>query len=232
MKVIYALNESRSFTSIGDFSLLNDLEELKTIKEGVFVLPFSTDAMNQGSYHHYIPYKSEILKLEEKGISPYVYFDLASYSFYREAKQIIQEGEDLRGVLRFRRTVISKEDISLLAGDLFVLNKLLGGYEEIFVKKTKPSDKVFHIIVLLKFKNGAMAHVECTRTREERIEFEWSGLNDIIEFDSNEMSPFRPGEYTAYPLVHSIEVLIQDAITLDSAEKKELQNFERIIGGE
>src|SRR5690625_5845764 len=80
------------------------------------------------------------------------------------------------------------EEEALFASDLYILTELLGEPRDIKVRKTDAAVIPTHTIVMVNFGGGTMAHIEYTISNEERIEFEWSGTENIIEFDSEAMT--------------------------------------------
>ena len=160
-----------------------------------------------------------------------VYFDLENYPFFQKGKSIIQEEEQPKGVFRYRRMVNEAKGTSLLAGDLYILERLLGKAESISVQQTDPSMVPHHLIVMVNFGGGTMAHIEYTVTDRERIEFEWSGVKNILEFDSDDMRPFKPGELTQLPLMFSADALVENARELDEPLKDALTNYRQLLNG-
>lgn len=144
-----------------------------------------------------------------------VYFDLENYPFYQRAKQVIEQEEERKGVFRYRRTVSRKENLISLAEDLIVLTNLFGQAEKISIKQTDQEIIPAHTIITINFGGGTMAHIEYTVSDHERIELEWSGVKNIIEFDSHEMSPIQPLKHTKLPLLYTVDSVIENAHVAD-----------------
>ncbi|MFK4997049.1 hypothetical protein ACI2OX_04095 [Bacillus sp. N9] len=87
------------------------------------------------------------------------------------------------------------------------------------------------MIVTVQFHDRAMAHLEYTFSVGERIEFEWSGINKIIEFDSEEMRPIYPKGYTSLPLIYSVDSIIETAHGADKNLLSTLKAYTEIIEG-
>lgn len=160
-----------------------------------------------------------------------VYFDLENYPFYQAAKEIITKVEKPKGVFRFRRTVKKDEDHAVFASDLYVLSELLGEAVDIKIRQTDQSIVPAHTILLVNFGGGTMAHIEYTISDHERIELEWSGDKNIIEFDSNEMRGIEPANLTRLPLMYSVDTILKTARTVDQSLLNKLNHFKDLLNG-
>lgn len=161
----------------------------------------------------------------------HVYFDLENYPFYQTAKGVIQQESKAKGVFRFRRTVKNQNNESLFASDLMVLSAIFGEAEKVTVRKTNAEITPSHTILMLNFGGGTMAHIEYTVSDHERIELEWSGIKNIIEFDSNEMRPILPAEKTNLPLTYTIDTVLAHAQKTSESLYDQLKGYEEIIAG-
>lgn len=117
-----------------------------------------------------------------------VYLELETYPFFRRFKELMESQSEPKGVFRYRRMCKQDTAESLLIEDLFVITSLFGDPDRVHVKRTVRNIFPFHVIVTLKFPNGTMAHVEYTLTDKEQIELEWNGIQQIVEFCSDEMN--------------------------------------------
>lgn len=160
-----------------------------------------------------------------------VYFDLENYPFYQVAKEIIAKDKKPKGVFRFRRTANQGETDAVFSGDLFVLTSLLGETESIQIKRTNRNVFPSHTIVMIDFGGGTMAHLEYTISDHERIELEWSGEKQIIEFDSDEMRGIQPGNLTKLPLIHSVDAVLDNAHEVDEELMEKLSYFKKLLSG-
>ena len=162
-----------------------------------------------------------------------VYFDLENYTFYQKAKELIQKEKKPQGVLRFKRTTNQALNESLMTEDLYVLSKLLGEPIDVQVRQTNPSVLPVHVIIMINFGGGTMAHLEYTftQTDEEHIEFEWSGVKNIIDFDSDALKPIQPDHSRNLALVHSVDSILQTAHELNKERMDQLDHFKRLING-
>lgn len=210
-------------------TVLDHVDQLSQHEEGTFLLePESlTPTSNQQVF---IPLH-ELPKDAQEQSSLFTYVDLESYPFFQQAKKVIESEKQREGVFRFRRTVKESTGLDLLAGDLYVLADLFGEPESISVKKTDSAKLPAHVIVLVNFGEGTMAHIEYTVTDHERIELEWSGMEHIIEFDSDEMSPFQPADYTSLPLMYSVDSIMQTARKVDEDLIKQIKSLNDTING-
>lgn len=210
-------------------TVLNHVDQLSQHEQGIFLLADGNlaAASNQNIY---IPI-NELSNFDQQQLSLFTYFDLENYPFFQKAKEVIENEQQRKGVFRFRRMVKKSKDVSLLAGDLYVLAKLFGEPEDISVKKTDLTKRPTHVIVLVNFGGGTMAHIEHTVANHERIELEWSGMEQIIEFDSDEMSPVQPSEKTSLPLTYSIDSVLETAYKVDESLMEKINKYNEVING-
>lgn len=196
-----------------------------------YVLPATDQNVEQlrgGDHQLYIP--STLLKEDHQLLTgEKVYFDLENYPFYQAAKQLVQQKDKPKGVFRFRRMVKPGESESLFAGDLYVITSLLGEPEDVQVKRTNQSITPAHTILMINFGGGTMAHVEYTVSDQEKVELEWSGNKQIIEFNSNELKPVQPGSKTRLPLMYTVDAILENAHTVDQALVERLNNFRKLL---
>lgn len=152
-----------------------------------------------------------------------VYFDLAAYPFFQHIHATITAQDEKCGVLRFRRSGENNE----LVGDLFVLTLLFGTMEQVHVTLRELAGKK-HMIVQCKFGENVMAHIEFTTSEQERIEFEFSSPQYILEFDSAEMVPNSPYKGPQY----HIDCILKFAVEMDDILLGKLRRIEQMVGGE
>ncbi|KPL59219.1 hypothetical protein [Rossellomorea vietnamensis] len=161
-----------------------------------------------------------------------VYFELELYPFYQKIKEEMVSDEKPRGVLRMRRTVSEKESEAVMLGDLYVLSSLVGEPSEAMVKRTKREVRPSHVILTVDFGRGTMGHLEYTFANEaERIEFEWSGIKRIIEFDSDEMTPLTPEGLTPLLLSYSVDAILSGAHPADEDLLQSLNKYRSLLNG-
>lgn len=160
-----------------------------------------------------------------------VYFDVENYPFFQAAKKNIMKEAKPKGVFRFRRTVEQGQSDDIFASDLLVFSSLLGEVVDIKVKRTDVNVIPSHTIVMINFGGGTMAHVEYTVSDHERIELEWSGEKNIIEFDSNEMRPIQPASETRLPLVYSVDTILETAHSVDQKLIDTFDYFKKLLSG-
>src|SRR5690625_1377767 len=170
-------------------------DDIVANKELTYILTDTEEnlqVIENGENELYIP--ARLLTSEyQKLAHVQVYFDLENYSFYQKAKDIIESSEKPQGVFRFRRTIKQTVNEAFIAEDLYVLTSLLGEPVDVQVRQTDHSITPTHIILMINFGGGTMAHLEYTftQTDQEKVELEWSGVKNIIEFDSEVLNPVQ-----------------------------------------
>lgn len=152
-----------------------------------------------------------------------VYFDLASYPFFERVHASITAQENKCGVLRFRRSGPTNESV----GDLVVLSQLFGKINNVH-RVVRELEGKMHSIILCKFGDEVMAHIEYTTSSYERIEFEFSSPHQIIEFDSAEMVPTNLHNKPQY----SIDCILNFALELNDSLLDSLQQIKLQLGGD
>lgn len=220
--------------AVKNVSVLESVDQLMEADNGetTFVLAATDEnlhALKNESHHVFMP--SAMVTGEEENTNVSVYFDLENYPFYQQAKAIISQVENPKGVFRFRRTVTTAEDQSLFVGDLYILAGLLGEPEDVYVKMTDQSVTPAYIILMMNFGGGKMAHIEYTIHHQERIELEWSGIKNIIEFDSDEIKSARPGSRSTLPLAFSVDSILATGHQVNQHIIGRLAHFEKLISG-
>ncbi len=233
--VILAELEKLDFRlAVKPVSVLESVEQLTAIDndETIYVLAATDEnlyALKNELHHVFMP--SVMVTGENQNAKASIYFELENYPFYQQSKEIINQGRNFKGVFRFRRTVTTAEDQSLFVGDLYVLAGLLGEPEDVHVKTTDRSVTPVYIIMMMNFGGGKIAHIEYTIHHQERIEFEWSGIKNIIEFDSDEIKPAQPGSKTKLPLSFSVDSILATGHQVNQHIIGRLARFEKLISG-
>ncbi|WP_243355012.1 hypothetical protein [Bacillus litorisediminis] len=176
----------------------------------------------------YIPY-SRIKKEHADLDRVFVYFDLESFLFFKKiSEEIVSQS---KGVLRFRRLVDRETNSSIITEDLYVLSTVFGVPEEVKVLKSKQQDHPSHVILTVLFDKETLAHLEYTFDAGERIEFEWSGVKTILEFNSEEMNPFLPTDHSSLPIVYTVDSIIEHAHKLSPDFLAEMDRFHVLVKG-
>ncbi|MCH1626477.1 hypothetical protein [Fredinandcohnia quinoae] len=158
----------------------------------------------------------------------HVYFDLELYPFFQMVREIVLKDERPKGVLRYRRVGKREE---FIIEDLLVITSLLGEPQDIKVKRTNHTVIPNHTIVTINFGSGIMAHLEFTISDGERIELEWSGIKNILEFNSEEMTPIEPKQYTSLPLSYSVDAIFDTAHKVDDNIKGRIEKYSSLLNG-
>lgn len=210
---------------LGDLSKIDQDATLENIEisqsvgsaEATYILAATPEKLEEVStLDHEIYLPSTLLNTNAQNIDHlHVYFDLENYPFYQRAKEIIAQETKPKGVFRFRRMVKQDEDRSRLVSDLYVLSSLLGELKDVQVKQTDQSTLPAHTIIMVNFGGGTMAHIEYTISDQERIEFEWSGIENIIEFNSDKLESIESRNLTSLPLVYSVDSILEQAHQVD-----------------
>src|SRR5699024_4374529 len=202
----------------GKTYVLNDKEE-------------HVQAIIDAEHEVYLP--AGTLKAAHQRPNVKVYFDLENYPFYQKAKELIQKETKPQGVLRFKRTTNRALNQSLMTEDLYVLSSLLGEPIDVQVKQTNPSIHPIHVILMINFGDGTMAHLEYTftQTDEQQIEFEWSGVKNIIEFDSETLKPIQPDYRRNLALVYPVDSILQTAREVNEELIDQLDHVKKLIDG-
>lgn len=222
-------------TSLENIKILASCEQLpeESEKEVIFVAPYTSENLHLAKNRAnqvYIP--AEKLTVENKSIKGlHTYFDLETYPFYQKVRVILEQEDNPKGVFRFRRMTSKRSGNGLISNDLYILSALLGTPQDIKIRQTDSKITPIHSIITVNFGGGKMAHVEYTMTNQERIELEWSGIKNIIEFDSNEMRPMQPENESKLPLTYSINSVVCLAHKVDDNLINRLKCFEDLISG-
>ena len=177
-----------------------------------------------GENNIYVP-SSLLADVQEKENSN-IYFELENYPFFEKAIEIIGAQNKPKGVFRYRRITKTDKDESLLVEDIAVITALFGDPKSAYVKRTDNHVKPYHVIVTLNFGNGTMAHVEYTLANKNQIELEWNGIEQILEFNSDEMRPLISEDNKTT----SLSLKIQAASILNKSypvDQKLLANLEK-----
>ncbi|WP_277585284.1 hypothetical protein [Psychrobacillus antarcticus] len=177
----------------------------------------------------YLPYSLLMEKYRNEQI--FVYFELEALSFFQSFAQIVKNDANPKGVFRFRRTINRENLQPLIAGDLYVFSSLFGVPKDIHIKKTDSSKAPRHIIIMINFGGGTMAHIEYTVGDQEKIEVEWSGIKNIIEFDSDQMKPVIPNDKTLLPLTYSVDAILSSAKVIDDKMIMQIDDFQKLLDG-
>lgn len=219
--------------TVENVTILKSLDEIQDNGKADTNYIVATDeyvrALARKKENIYLPYS--LLTENHRNEQVYVYFELEAFPFFRSFTQIVKNETNPRGVLRFKR-ISSKESLqSMIAGELYVFSSLFGEPKDIHIKKTDSSEAPRHIIIMINFGGGTMAHIEYTVGNQEKIELEWSGIKNIIEFDSDQMNPVIPTDKTLFPLAYSVDAILSSAKVLDEKMIFQLDDFQKLLDG-
>ncbi|MCM3359339.1 hypothetical protein [Psychrobacillus sp. MER TA 171] len=204
---------------LGQASRLQSVEKLVEIngEQGSFVMDATEKnlrALEKSGYNIFIP--ADLLSYVNEDSDAKVYFELECYPFYKKIKEVIENGSKANGVFRFRR-MVREYNLDIMAGDLYVLSLLFGEPKVRQIKRSKRDSGISHMILMIRFESGAMAHVEFTIANVERVEVEWSGVKRIVEFDSEELNgQLLPLQYNADDVMRSAKKV--DAVLIEKVK--------------
>lgn len=234
-KIVLGKLEQLDFrTTLEKVHVIASVDAITAIEGESYVLKYTDDhvqSVKNMDHQTYLPAAALTTDDHNQGIK--VYFDLENYPFYQKAQEIIQREDKPKGVLRFRRTLKQAVNKSIIAEDLYVLSSLLGELEDIQVNRSNRTVLPTHMIVMINFGGGTMAHLEYTftQTDQERIEFEWSGVKNIIEFDSEALKPIQPDHHRNLALIYPVDSILNTAHQVDQALMDQLDYFKKLING-
>ncbi|WP_188454942.1 hypothetical protein [Virgibacillus oceani] len=222
-KIDYGATNEKALVrnSISELALESDMEP-KT-----FVLPLTEQNLRfdlNERFNTFIP-STKVTSDQVSSGRLYVYFDLENYPFYKKLSEAVKKEARRKGVFRLKRTVNYDEDILLIASDLYVLAELFGEPDNVIMKHSNRAKNPYHIILMVNFSGGTMSHLEYTFSDHESMEFDWSGVKKIIEFNSKEMSPIKPNNLTDLPLTYNADAIVASAHLADQNLIEQLNKF-------
>ncbi|MFD2627765.1 hypothetical protein [Oceanobacillus kapialis] len=156
----------------------------------------------------------------------YVYCELAASPIGQKWLAILEKDEAKKGVLRIHRDIDGKDAYPRICGDLFALVDVFGDVADLHVRTSTEQHLPTHVIALVKFVNGAMAHLEYTSADKEELYFDWSGFKTIIEFDSKELTS-PPGTNHYFPLAYTVEHIVKAARKMNEERYAKWQELGR-----
>lgn len=209
-------------------SYLDDLAQVTGKEQVILLHPQAVEDLKQVN-NFFLPYSKENYMRVSEHTQGRVYFPLECYSFFQQIKEEMLNTKEGMGVLRFRRHCRKDSLIDLATGDLFVLSRLLGKEERISIKQSPAHLAPRHVILLIRYEGSKLAHIEYSESGEDRIEFEWSHPEKIIEFDSYERKPFFSKD-SNYPLVARPSAILQNARPASDPLDQGLAFYEKILG--
>lgn len=234
-KIVLGKLEQLDFrTTLEKVHVIESVGGLTVTKGESYVLEHTdhhAEAVRNAEHSVYLPVSA--LTTGDKNQDVKVYFDLENYPFYQKAQEMIRQEAKPKGVFRFRRTLKQAVNESIIAEDLYVLSSLLGEPEDVQVSQSNQSVLPIHIILMINFGGGTMAHMEYTftQTDQERIEFEWSGVKNIIEFDSEALKPIQPDHHRNLALIYPVDSILNTAHQVDQELIDRLDHFKKLING-
>lgn len=231
--ILSDLERLDTHSTIENITILKSLDEIQDSSNEnnnyvVDVVEYP-NALARKKENIYLPYS--LLMENHKNDQVFVYFELEAFPFFRSFSQIFKNGTDTRGVFRFRHTMKKENFQSFIVGELYVFYSLFGEIKDIHIKNTDSSIAPRHIIIMMKFEGGTMAHIEYTFSEREKIELEWSGIKNIIEFDSDQMKSVIPNDKTISPLTYSVDAILTSAKVLDEKTFLQLEDFQKLLDG-
>ncbi|MFC4025050.1 hypothetical protein ACFOUV_14745 [Oceanobacillus longus] len=174
---------------------------------------------------------TKLLDKVSSGRNVKLYFELENDAFFQKLKDLLSKTEKPKGVFRYRRITASDKNESLLVEDIIMITSLFGEPEAIFVKRSNDDFTPKHVIVTLNFGGGTMAHVEYTLLDKEQIEFDWCGIQQIIEFNSDEMSALISETTPSSALTMRTDTILENAHTVDENVLAKLAKYRNLLDG-
>lgn len=159
----------------------------------------------------------------------YVYFDLAAYPFFQKLQQIVEADVKKKGVLRLHRAMKESEIFSISKEDILVCTYLFGEVSDLYVKQSKRFNDVdvYHVMIMVQFTTGTIAHFEYTTDNHDKITFDWSGDKTIAEFDSREMAPIQTMFLNSpQSIYHTPDAILTSCKPLNKHLQSKLNNLE------
>lgn len=230
MKVIYSDSKKVNWQRTDMHVVKAENHSEVTKKDSVYLLPVDATGEKTEAAVYVPGYKWK--SLDATHDNAYIYFALENYSFFQTATDIIEQDKERKGVFRFRRIVSNDIGTNVFAGDLYVVSKTLGEPEDIFIKQTDETKTPQHMIALINFGSGTMAHFEYTVDKGERIELEWSGKKSTISFDSHSTNPFEADNKDGYSLKYSVDSIIAKAHPITEELIQTLNKYDEMKGGD
>lgn len=235
-RIVFAkIDKMDNRTTLENLITCQQVSDLHEDKQIVHLMELDADQMEQAieaGHEVYVPYDEMTASLLQKD-NLYVYFDLANYPFYRTIQGIMdkkEEGQPQKGIFRYRRMTKEQSDFPLQS-DLYVLFSLFGQPKSYHIKRTNQAKRPAHTILMVDFGEGVLAHIEYTIADKERVEWEWSGIRKILEFDSEKMRPFEPADETALPLLYSVDTVLETAVACNESYRQRMEQIKTWING-
>lgn len=176
--------------------------------------PYTITLVKQATKEAYKPFSQN--KLEG-----FVYFDFWSNAFSLQLKQLLTSHDIVNGVIRMRRTTTKTFAIE---EDLLALSEAFGEVHHVTVRSNEKNGTRY-TIVLCQLGEQIMAHFEYL-SGTERIEFEWSSHQHIIEFDSLQMT----GDTRNNVNLHKhVEAILAHAVVWDASYDQKLTTIQSLL---
>ncbi|GEN56158.1 hypothetical protein GCM10012290_06880 [Halolactibacillus alkaliphilus] len=173
----------------------------------------------------YVPYE----KYKQEFDNVKVYTDLESYAFFDKLSGVITQRQDKRGVLRLGRKIGGDFDKTILVDDLIALSGLFGKISFVKINHSQRNIKPMHVSIILRFMDGVLANLDYTFNQKEDIFIEWSGINEIIEYDSAKIQSFKRFDDKASSLYYDVNMIVKNAYEPDQDWMKLSTNCLSII---
>jgi hypothetical protein len=206
-----------------------DLGNLSTTGEETILLDLDSCKPEELTGHRiYVP---AILINSIQGENVKVYHELQQYTFFDSVKEVILQDRERKGIFRLRREINGQKNNLVIASDLCALASIFGTMEKVVVRHSRLGLEPKHIIVMVRYSAGTMAHIDYTFSDKESLALEWSGTRRIIEFNSEEMNPVVPSRYLKATVQVHIVPIIRSAKDFVSV-REELTSVLAFLGGE
>src|SRR5699024_7215199 len=127
-KVVFGNIEKLDFrTTLEQVQVVNTVDEIVDDNEGKIYLLANHDEHVQAAINaqHDVYVPASTCTTAQQHPNVHVYFDLETYPFFQQAKELIRKEAKPQGVLRFKRTLGGSVDEASIAEDLSVFTSLL-----------------------------------------------------------------------------------------------------------
>ncbi|MGO4936310.1 hypothetical protein ACTQ54_01495 [Fundicoccus sp. Sow4_H7] len=110
------------------------------------------------------------------------YFHLENIAAFGSFKKRLVENNSA-GILRYQRKVADEDQRYLFVEDSVLFERLFGEIVAVDVKKRELAG-IGYWIVLVRFANRTIAHLEFCVGSEVALQMEWNGVHQLLSFDS------------------------------------------------
>ncbi|MCA1321656.1 hypothetical protein LC085_17255 [Bacillus tianshenii] len=189
------------------------LETLMEKAEAIFVSP-----------EYYL--QNEKMWKDHKPGSINVFADLHHQDSTRKMlEEIERHSDNKKGVFRLRRQFDHPSIMNKALGDMLVSGSIFGEVKNIHAKSVMYGHgETGHLILALRFEGNVMAHLEYTVlcSNKELLEMEWSSLNTIIEYSTENQAMSYLSKDTRQRVKLDPWSIVENSLIVDASLQKEM----------